>query len=284
MKTPICYYGGKQKIARRIVELLRCAPRWTTYIEPFAGGAAVFFEMYDHAHGKRFVLNDKNALISNFYEVASCAKSRKLLIAMARCRGIMSESFFADAQRIWCMPKKDARKVSPIKKAWAVFYLSRAAQGSNFDASFQIVNEEVVSRRYERILQTSISSLPDVLAALEGSYILCRDAVDVLKKYDYKSALIYADPPYVGSCMGHYSDYSEDDYARLLEFFSQSKSHFVLSSYMNPWLEEAIAANGWNVEKIPRKATAMPCKRGAKLPDRVEILAYNFSRRAGGLV
>jgi DNA adenine methylase len=43
MRTPITYYGGKQNMARIIVPLL---PPHRLYCEPFAGGAAVFFENF----------------------------------------------------------------------------------------------------------------------------------------------------------------------------------------------------------------------------------------------
>ena len=41
LKTPISYYGGKQKLATKIISVL---PDHTLYCEPFLGGAAVFFE------------------------------------------------------------------------------------------------------------------------------------------------------------------------------------------------------------------------------------------------
>ena len=40
LKTPISYYGGKQKLATKIISLI---PLHTLYCEPFLGGAAVFF-------------------------------------------------------------------------------------------------------------------------------------------------------------------------------------------------------------------------------------------------
>lgn len=40
MKTPLTYYGGKQKLAARIVTLI---PEHRIYVEPFVGGGAVFF-------------------------------------------------------------------------------------------------------------------------------------------------------------------------------------------------------------------------------------------------
>ena len=40
MRTPISYYGGKQRMASKIVALM---PPHTVYVEPFFGGGAVFF-------------------------------------------------------------------------------------------------------------------------------------------------------------------------------------------------------------------------------------------------
>lgn len=40
MKTPLTYYGGKQKLCSTILEIL---PDHKLYCEPFVGGGAVFF-------------------------------------------------------------------------------------------------------------------------------------------------------------------------------------------------------------------------------------------------
>ena len=40
MKPLLTYYGGKQRIAKDILSLM---PKSDVYIEPFCGGAAVFF-------------------------------------------------------------------------------------------------------------------------------------------------------------------------------------------------------------------------------------------------
>jgi hypothetical protein len=42
MKPILSYYGGKQRIASRIVDVLHTIPH-KVYVEPFAGGAAVLF-------------------------------------------------------------------------------------------------------------------------------------------------------------------------------------------------------------------------------------------------
>jgi len=40
LRTPISYYGGKQKLVRTIVGFM---PEHKMYVEPFLGGAAVYF-------------------------------------------------------------------------------------------------------------------------------------------------------------------------------------------------------------------------------------------------
>ena len=62
-KAPVCYYGGKIRMSRMIVELI---PPHTLYCEPFCGGAAVFFKK---APSEIEVLNDTNHLVVNFYQV-----------------------------------------------------------------------------------------------------------------------------------------------------------------------------------------------------------------------
>ena len=60
MIGPLSYIGGKRRIARRLLSLI---PAHTTYVEPFAGGAQVFF------HKPRStveVLNDLDEEIVNF--------------------------------------------------------------------------------------------------------------------------------------------------------------------------------------------------------------------------
>ena len=41
LRTPVTYYGGKQQMAAKIVSLI---PEHTGYVEPFCGGAAVFWQ------------------------------------------------------------------------------------------------------------------------------------------------------------------------------------------------------------------------------------------------
>ena len=64
MRGPLAYIGGKRAIAKAIIAVL---PKHITYVEPFAGGAQVFFAKEP---SKVEVLNDLDFELINFYRVA----------------------------------------------------------------------------------------------------------------------------------------------------------------------------------------------------------------------
>lgn len=63
MKTPITYYGGKQRMSSLIVSMI---PAYKIYCEPFFGGGAVFFHK---PKAGIEVINDNNDILINFYQV-----------------------------------------------------------------------------------------------------------------------------------------------------------------------------------------------------------------------
>src|SRR5476651_1781212 len=63
MRGPLSYIGGKNRLADQIIQMF---PEHRTYVEPFAGGAQVFFHK---APSKVEVLNDLDGEIVNFYRV-----------------------------------------------------------------------------------------------------------------------------------------------------------------------------------------------------------------------
>jgi DNA adenine methylase len=63
VKTPLTYYGGKQRLAATILKLI---PEHKIYVEPFIGGAAIYFAKEPSACE---VINDTNGELVNFYGV-----------------------------------------------------------------------------------------------------------------------------------------------------------------------------------------------------------------------
>ena len=63
MTGPLAYIGGKNRVAKKIIEIF---PEHTTYVEAFAGGAQVFFHKEP---SKVEVLNDMDGEIVNFFRI-----------------------------------------------------------------------------------------------------------------------------------------------------------------------------------------------------------------------
>lgn len=63
MKTPITYYGGKQKMLSVILPMI---PEHSIYVEPFFGGGAVFWAKEP---AQVEFINDINGEVANFYRV-----------------------------------------------------------------------------------------------------------------------------------------------------------------------------------------------------------------------
>ena len=282
-KTPIGYYGGKQRLAGRICALIN-SQGWITFTEVFAGGAAVFFVLQNDADKKRrYVLNDKNELIANFYEVAKTPASCKKLLTLSRRRGIFAETHHTRAKQIWHGAKADK-----IERAWAVFYLGKTSLGADFDRGFKFDNDDARERGYPKVLQTHIAMLAECTDALEKAVILQRDAIDAARKFDKPNTVHYFDPPYISvnrktgkaTNQGHYGGYTADDFARLLEFCGECTGRFVLSHYANPTLTDAIAAHGWNVLRIKTHIGSCMQKVSSAVLEREELLVYNFAAEA----
>lgn len=69
MKSPLSYYGGKQRMAKNIIPLI---PQHTVYVEPFCGGATILFKKpwpnVTNTHHYREVINDLDNNLIYFFK------------------------------------------------------------------------------------------------------------------------------------------------------------------------------------------------------------------------
>lgn len=122
LKTPISYYGGKQRLAEKIISLI---PAHGLYCEPFVGGAAVFFSKEP---SDIEVLNDTNRELINFYKVVQqdfVGLEKEIRISLH------SRDLHRKASVIYNNPDM----FSEIKRAWAVWLLSTQCFSAQIDAS-----------------------------------------------------------------------------------------------------------------------------------------------------
>jgi len=262
MKTPLTYYGGKQRMLKFILPLI---PEHDSYCEPFIGGGAVFWAKKE---ARVETINDAKKDIVTFYEVLKGGHNKMFYRYIDQ--SLMSRYQHNKAYRIYHRIKK---RPSRAEIAWAVWYLGNLSFNGDFDGRIKFSRNPERSYRFltngkDRILD------PKMIKRLEKTQIDCRDALDVIPLMDSVETFMYVDPPYVKSDQGHYGGYTKKDFTNLLDELALFKGKFLLSSYPSKLLDEYVEKYGWNTMKIKMSSSAavLHGHRSAK----TEVLTYNY--------
>ncbi|MEN3257272.1 DNA adenine methylase [Sodalis endosymbiont of Spalangia cameroni] len=179
MSTPIIpWVGGKRRLAKRI---LPCFPVHKCYVEPFCGGAALFFSKEPSSVE---VLNDINGDLINLYRVV-----KHHLEEFVR----QFKWAFSSRQLFDWLKETPPQTLTDIQRAARFYYLQQLTfggkvSGQNFGTSAvrsQVLNllriEEQLSQAHLRLSQATIEHL---------GWRAC------IEKYDRPHTLFYLDPPY----------------------------------------------------------------------------------------
>jgi DNA adenine methylase len=259
MKTPISYYGGKQKLASKIISVI---PEHVLYAEVFTGGGAVFFAKEP---SELEVLNDTNKEMMNFYRVVqndfvSLEKEIKITLH--------SRDLHRKAQVIYTNPDM----FSEVKRAWAVWTLSTQSFSAQLDASYGFDRSKNTTTK--KIINNRDRFTEEYAIRLQNVDIECADALYVISSRDSEKSFFYCDPPYFNSDCGHYDGYSEQDFENLLIKLSAIKGKFLLSSYPSPLLQKYAKEHGWHMWSVEQGVTIN--NKSGYIKRKVEVLTANY--------
>ena len=261
MKTPIAYYGGKVLMLDKILPMI---PPHIVYVEPFCGGAAVFFAKEP---SKYETINDVNGLITNFYWQlkTNFYELQKLIFAT-----LHSEVCMKRAGTIL----KDENFKDPMLKAWAFWANSSMGWGHSLYKTFFSPKK----RNENRITFNRVVSFTKELSnRLRHCEILQKDALNIIKFKDNKNTFFYLDPPYVGANQGHYAGYSEDDFRKLLDALGKIKGKFLLSSYPGAMLNKYRRKYKWKYSDERKLLQCSNMNKNAKKKTKIECLTFNYT-------
>jgi DNA adenine methylase len=264
VRTPITYYGGKQRLAGEIISMI---PPHKLYCEPFLGGGAVFF---NKAASKIEVLNDHNDSIVNFY---LCVQNRFDELQLFVQNTLHSESMYYHAKDVWA----GRVEATDVEKAWAVWMVTNGSFAGSMNGGWKWCNGTSGGHtgRYMAGKRNDFSE--KLRKRLQDVQISCRDALRVIEERDTPETFFYLDPPYPGVWQGHYKGYSFHDLCDLLELLATIKGKFVLSNYWSQTLRYHILKHGWNHRKIEIDLRLTNLGSGGKgIQKRTEILVYNY--------
>jgi DNA adenine methylase len=270
MKTPITYYGGKQKMLKYILPLF---PKHEQYVETFLGSGAVFFAKHISKHE---VLNDLDGRITNFFKVCQSDdfyKLQRMIQSTAH-----SEIPYLHSKDIM-NGKKEAK--DNIEFAWAFWVQTSLTFASQISGGFAFANSDMQVKRSNNKRDVFTDKIMKRLQRVE---LFQRDAVELIKLKDGKNVFFYNDPPYVSSDQSHYSGYTEDHFIQLLEALANIKGKFLLSSYPEPVLAEYVEKYNWNRKDIQMKTSVANVNVSEHNTNTVrkaktEVLTWNYDQR-----
>lgn len=269
MKTPLTYYGGKQRLVKTILPMI---PEHRVYIEPFFGGGAVFFAKepsYLEA------INDINDNIVTFFRVCQDEHSFQELNSRIQST-LFSEALFLQAKSIWngFWPAND------IERAWATWVCCNFAfnatpyGGWKWDMGTAGSHSGVVSANKRNAFTEA------VFERLKHAQISCRNAVDMIIERSSKETFAYIDPPYIGSDQKHYHGYRESDFAELLYVLADGfEGKFILSTFTNDLILDAAKRYNWTIVRKDMPMTVANLRIKTEGPNKrrkEELLVYNY--------
>lgn len=252
MKGPLSYVGGKNRFIAKILPLI---PEHTTYVEPFAGGAQIFFQK---PVSKVEVINDLDGELVNFYRV--CQSHYEELLRYMR---------FLIPSRTWYRKLQDAppESMTDIQRAARYFYLQKNTYGGRVvhqSYAIHVIQKpnfstarlsELIENTHKRLRLVQIESLPYEKA---------------IKKYDRATTFYYIDPPYLGVHGLYRFDFEHEDFEKLAETLKSIRGKFLLSVNDHPELRRIFS--GFSMESFSIAYTIQQ-SAGKRYP---ELLIKNY--------
>ena len=271
-KPLLKWAGGKRKLAPLITEIVsKEMPSIQNYVEPFFGGGAVYFELYNKNLFTTAEVNDVVPQLVNFYKTLSNTESVDEIY-----RGISKkfEEFNAleeiekrkdyftkmrgEFNNLWSEEQRKTvkHKESPdylteensIKSTILLYVINKTC----FNGLFRVNRSgmfNVPLGSYKKIVMPSFSEFKETTDALKKTKFHFGDyEVLIQKSLESKNTFIYLDPPYVGnSKTSDFTSYSKEgfkgdenpdaEHLRLSENFeiiTESGTKAILSNHNNP--------------------------------------------------
>lgn len=226
-RTLLPWMGGKSKSADRIISIL---PVHTTYIEAFCGGGAVFFRK---PRSKAEIINDADNRLITLLRVMRYHPDE--LLRELGCLAHSRQEF------------KDALAqpgITDIQRAARFLMVLRVCFGANVSRPTFGYSKTAPANFTQEGIQCLIDAARD---RLSGVTIENLDFEEVIDRYDHPEALIYCDPPYIGTA-DYTCKFTMDDHRRLRDRLCRIQGKAVVSLNDCPQVRDLY--RGWNIEEL----------------------------------
>jgi len=253
MSMPIIpWIGGKRRLADR---LLPYFPPHQCYVEPFAGGAAMFFLRQQPAEVE--VLNDVNGDLVNLYRVV---KHHLEEFVRQFKWALSSRQIFKWLQ---ITPEET---MTDIQRAARFYYLQHSAFGGKVQGqTYGTATTAPPGLNLLRIEETlSMAHL-----RLASAYVENLSWVDCVKKYDRGHTFFFMDPPY-WQTEGYGVDFGWEQYELLAEAMRKLQGKAIVTLNDHPDIRALF--KDFIIEKTDIKYTV----GGGEGADRSEVIIFSW--------
>ncbi len=256
LKSPLKRYGGKTPLLNKLLPLV---PEHQTYVEVFAGSAALFFAK-DVSPVE--VINDLDSGIVNFFRVLRDDNKWQELVRLISLTPYSREEFFR-FRDTW---KETSDDVHKAHRWFITMRMSYSAVGQSF--SYSIREGRKGMAQLVSAYLSAIDRLPEIHERLQTVQVDHEDFRTVIKRYDTPNTFFYLDPPYVHSTRKTTKDYchemTDQDHGDLVELLLGLEGKFMLSGYANP-IYKPLEKAGWERHdfKVPCNVVACSATNGS---------------------
>lgn len=248
--------AGKSRVAKRIVAMI---PEHKTYVEPFAGGAAVF---YAKDPSEKEVLCDSNPEVVHAFKFVQSA-SEKEIEALGKMDWTVSKP---RAKAVHEMKIKNAsdRFFRFAYKRYALF-MRNDSRITGIDPAKDGQSPNIVDR------------IPETKERLKGVTILDGSYEKAISKFDSPTTFYYLDPPYP-NCNQNVGEKDFDEEA-FIKALKSLKGKFLLH-YEIEAKEKFSGVKGWSVKTIDVLRTPGHTK-GGRVPGKLlEVRNYELQKKS----
>lgn len=199
------WVGGKRRLLADIMPLINKS--CSTYVEPFVGGGAVFFELQP----KKAIINDYNIELINVYEVIRDFPE-ELIVILEEHNRENTEEYFYNLRAL--DRSEEYAKLSNIQRAARIIYLNKTC----YNGLYRVNSAGQFNSPYGKYKNPNIVNATTIRAM--SKYL--RNPKITIKQGDYKEALkglrkgafVYLDPPYMPiSSSSSFTGYTENGFS-----------------------------------------------------------------------
>lgn len=251
VKSPLRYPGGKAKVSNI---LLRYAPPHDSYIEPFAGGASMFFSK---PLVRRNWINDLHPGIYAFYTAVRDYYNEFLELCVKQ-RGNLRQIF-----DYWTKERTDLMRLtkneSIVERAVQFFFINRTVWGGRV-----IYDPTRSSRLYFsnpegwNKIANKLKYMRKVSEKLKGAKITCLPFEKCFKSAKSET-FIYCDPPYFRDSICAKTDRLYDGefpvsaHKKLVKLATASDAKIMISYDDCGEVRELFNSDKWNIKELKWK-------------------------------